>query len=108
MFELTIKKADGSIYWQQLFDSRSHAESWLVEEQTRRYWVGTYSYEIVDKTPNPQIPSAIEVCHKNRAAAYPPIGDQLDAAFKARQGDASQQSAIDAAIAAVKAQFPKP
>lgn len=47
-------------------------------------------------------------CHAARRAAYPPIGDQLDAAFKARAGDPTQQAAIDAAIAAVKAAWPKP
>lgn len=43
-----------------------------------------------------------------RAAAYPPIGDQLDAAFKARTGDGDELAAIDAAIQAVKAAHPKP
>lgn len=43
-----------------------------------------------------------------RAAAYPPIGDQLDAAFKARAGDGAELAAIDAAIQAVKAAHPKP
>lgn len=47
-------------------------------------------------------------CHAARRAAYPPLGDQLDAAFKARQGDTAAQEAIDAAIAAVKAAHPKP
>lgn len=43
-----------------------------------------------------------------RAAAYPPVGDQLDAAFKARIGDGAELAAIDAAIQAVKAAHPKP
>lgn len=43
-----------------------------------------------------------------RAAAYPAIGDQLDAAFKARAGDGAELAAIDAAIHAVKAAHPKP
>lgn len=47
-------------------------------------------------------------CHAARRAAYPPLGDQLDAAYKARQGDPAALEAIDAAIAAVKAAHPKP
>lgn len=47
-------------------------------------------------------------CHRLRMMEYPAIGDQLDAAFKARRGDASQQQAIDAQIAGVKAKYPKP
>lgn len=43
-----------------------------------------------------------------RAAAYPAIGDQLDAAFKARAGDPAAQAAVDGQIAAVKAAHPKP
>lgn len=50
----------------------------------------------------------LTACHAARRAAYPPIGDQLDAAFKARLGDTADQEAIDAAIAAVKARYPKP
>lgn len=50
----------------------------------------------------------LEQCRINRSYAYPPIGDQLDAAYKARQGDPTQQQAIDAQIAQVKAQYPKP
>ncbi|HRQ82669.1 MAG TPA: hypothetical protein PKZ97_16270 [Azospirillaceae bacterium] len=46
--------------------------------------------------------------HAARAAAYPPLGDQLDAAFKARMGDGSELAAIDAAIQAVKTAHPKP
>lgn len=47
-------------------------------------------------------------CHAARRAAYPPIGDQLDADYKARRGDPAPQAAIDAAIAAVKTAWPKP
>ena len=47
-------------------------------------------------------------CHALRASEYPSLGDQADAAFKARQGDDSQQLAIDTLIQAVKAKYPKP
>ena len=42
-----------------------------------------------------------------RAAKYPAFGDQLDAAYKARLGDTSEQTTVDAAIAAVKTKYPK-
>jgi hypothetical protein len=44
----------------------------------------------------------------NRRAAYPAIGDQLDAIYKARQGDTTMQAEIDQAITNVKAQYPNP
>jgi hypothetical protein len=47
-------------------------------------------------------------CHSLRASEYPSLGDQADAAFKSRQGDNSQQLAIDTIIEAVKAKYPKP
>jgi len=47
-------------------------------------------------------------CHKLRSSEYPSLGDQADAAFKARQGDNSQQLSIDTLIEAVKAKYPKP
>lgn len=42
-----------------------------------------------------------------RSYKYPQIGDQMDAAYKARQGDTSEQTTIDAAIKAVKDKYPK-
>ena len=42
-----------------------------------------------------------------RQFKYPAEGDQLDAAYKARLGDTSEQTTIDAAIAAVKTKYPK-
>lgn len=43
-----------------------------------------------------------------RRAAYPPIGHQLDALYKARMGDETELAAIDAEIKAVKDAHPKP
>ena len=42
-----------------------------------------------------------------RAANYPQMGDQLDALHWARQGDDTQSKAVDEAIKAVKAKYPK-
>jgi hypothetical protein len=49
-------------------------------------------------------PTAIETVQRQRAAAYPPIGDQLDALWKG--GDAAAE--MLAQVQAVKAQYPKP
>ena len=43
-----------------------------------------------------------------RLPEYPSIGDQLDALYKARQGDPSELADIDARIREVKARHPKP
>jgi len=42
-----------------------------------------------------------------RQAEYPSVGDQLDAAYKARQGNDAQQAAIDVLIHQVKEKYPK-
>lgn len=42
-----------------------------------------------------------------RARAYPSLGDQMDAMYKARQGDTTELDAIDDAIAKVKTDYPK-
>ena len=66
----------------------------------------TYTLEVIDLDENYDF--LLEQCYKKRLAAYPSIGDQLDAGYKARNGDASQLTAIDASIASVKSTFPKP
>ncbi len=55
MFKLTIKKADGTIYWTQKFKSMDALNKWLDEEKTRAYWSSTYTTEIADLTPTPAI-----------------------------------------------------
>ena len=47
-------------------------------------------------------------CHSQRLVEYPSLGDQMDASFKARQGDNSQQLALDTMIESVKIKYPKP
>jgi len=42
-----------------------------------------------------------------RSAEYPSVGDQLDAAYKARQGNDAEQIAIDGLISKVKDKYPK-
>ena len=43
-----------------------------------------------------------------RAVEYPSIGDQLDAAYKARHGDNAEQILLDAKIKMVKEKYQKP
>jgi len=51
---------------------------------------------------------AVEVTYEGfRSRAYPTLGDQLDALYKARQGDSTELNAIDAEIAQVKTDYPK-
>lgn len=42
-----------------------------------------------------------------RKAEYPSAGDQLDAAYKARHGDNSEQAHLDSIIAEIKVKYPK-
>ena len=42
-----------------------------------------------------------------RIREYPSVGDQLDAAYKARQGDDSDQVRLDAQITQIKGKYPK-
>ena len=42
-----------------------------------------------------------------RRSEYPSVGDQLDAAYKARQGDDAEQIALDDLISEVKDKYPK-
>lgn len=57
---------------------------------------------------NPELQEFLNPYWARRREEYPDIGDQLDALFKARQGDTIQLDAIDGQIAAVKAKHPKP
>jgi hypothetical protein len=41
-----------------------------------------------------------------RKAEYPSVGDQLDAAYKARHGDPSDQQRLDALIGDIKMKYP--
>lgn len=54
---------------------------------------------------------ALAECRRRRRDAILsafPMGDQLDADWHQRQGNLAPRQAIDAGIAAIKAQFPKP
>lgn len=42
-----------------------------------------------------------------RRAEYPSVGDQLDAAYKARQGNDAQQKELDSLITEIKNKYPK-
>jgi hypothetical protein len=55
----------------------------------------------------PTIPAADQDYAELRRLEYPSVGDQLDAAYKVRHGDNSEQIQIDATIAEVKARYPK-
>lgn len=70
MFEIIIKQADGSVYWTEHFGSLAKAEEWIAEEQTRKYWNKTYTYEILDRTPPPHVDSPEEVEKKSQMATF--------------------------------------
>lgn len=43
-----------------------------------------------------------------RRSEYPSVEDQLDAAYKARQGDDTEQLLLDSRITEIKNKYPKP
>jgi hypothetical protein len=43
-----------------------------------------------------------------RKSEYPSIGEQLDALYKARNGDTSELETIDELITEIKEKYPKP
>ena len=55
-------------------------------------------------TPEPADPVPTPTYQELRAAAYPPVGDQLDAMWKGGEAEA----AMSETILAVKAEYPKP
>jgi hypothetical protein len=42
-----------------------------------------------------------------RVKEYPSVGDQLDAAYKSRRGDDSEQVRLDEQISMIKKKYPK-
>jgi hypothetical protein len=78
-----------------------------------------YIAEWMSNTPRPteeEINSALlevsDVHHENkyasmRRAEYPSVGEQLDAAYQARQGDNAKQLEVDEKIRRVKEEYPK-
>jgi hypothetical protein len=72
---------------------------------------------LTKKPDDEQLRVAIQECkattetsryREERALTYPSIGDQMDAMYKARNGDTADLEKIDAKIAEIKAQFPIP
>ena len=51
MIKLTIKKADGSSYWDEYFNDVAAAEKWLAVEKTRKYWNESYLHTLIDLDP---------------------------------------------------------
>ena len=72
---------------------------WLDTQQTR-----PTDAEIEAEIVRLEAEHAAQTYARNRAAEYPPIGDQLDALWKG--GDAAAE--MLATVQAVKAKYPKP
>lgn len=79
-------------HWEGDIDNRV-----LVKDYTVEYIDLTLDYEWL-----------LSEVHRKRREEYPSLGDQMDAMFKARQGDNADLLAIDNKIKAVKAKYPRP
>lgn len=74
-----------------------------------------YIAEWYDASPKPseqQLEAAFsKVAGKDyvelRKSEYPSVGDQLDAAYKARHGEPAEQNHLDSKIAEIKLKYPK-
>jgi hypothetical protein len=67
----------------------------------------------VPKPSEAELSQALSIVEHDHYAAkrlleYPSVGDQLDAAYKARQGNSVEQHHQDEIITNVKARYPKP
>lgn len=97
---------DSIITHEGIFEDMQAASEWYTYQSEGGNFGEGYVVEYIDLEQDYDY--LLAKCHSLRASEYPSLGDQADAAFKARQGDDSQQLAIDTLIAAVKAKYPKP
>jgi LmbE family N-acetylglucosaminyl deacetylase len=65
--KLIIKKEDGSEYWREHFNTIEAADAWLETEQTRPYWVDSYTSELIDITE--YVDPAVVALQKSNAEA---------------------------------------
>ena len=75
MIILTIKKANGDVYWVERFKSVAEKDAWLANEQKRPYWRNDFTIEVVDKTADDEaaqeaVDAAIAANKIVRAAAF--------------------------------------
>lgn len=50
MVSLVIKNEDGSVYWQEFFNTKDECAAWLSIEKTRPYWKDKFLVETIDNT----------------------------------------------------------
>jgi len=81
MFQLLIKKADGSLYWKEHFNLLSDLNTWLTEERKRKYWKEEFTTEVIDLTPTPPTAEelAAEAARKTQIQALKIRIKELDA-----------------------------
>jgi hypothetical protein len=100
MVKLQIKTQDNEIQWTDYFDSLEKAEQWIAEEQTRKYWEPTWTFEIIDITPAPIEPIYAE----KRIAEYPTPHEFMDAWF---DGGEEKLAELQTLRLSIKAKYPK-
>ena len=66
------------------------------------------NYEITEEKPQELVESEANQYKQLRQSEYPPVGDQLDALWKAHGGDTTEADALLVKIKGVKAKHPKP
>lgn len=112
---MKVEYDDGK--WSSIPLAKTDTENTLRSRAAEYYNVPATPYDKVSDIPlalnfegdtSDDLTTPITFDYKGaRAISYPDIGDQMDAGYKARLGDSSEQTAIDVKIKAVKDKFPK-
>lgn len=104
MKRVKIKNTDGVETFRATLEDPTQ---WLEDcIKNKVFGPDEYTVEIIDLSLDPEY--LLDQCYKNRIAEYPSLGDQLDAFFHYRQGNASAFEDLDNQIKAVKLKYPKP
>ena len=112
---MKVEYDDGK--WSTIPLAKTDTENTLRSRAAEYYNVPATPYDKVSDVPlalnfegdtSDDLTTPIAFNYKEaRAISYPAIGDQMDAGYKVRLGDSSEQTAIDVKIKAVKDKYPK-
>lgn len=87
-FKLTVSKKDGSIYWQDYFDTLALAKNWVDKEMSKPYWVSSYAVQYLDLSPDAATVAA------NQAAIVAATTAQNNKVMQLKNTDFSKVSAV--------------
>lgn len=90
MVHVNLKKADGSIYWQETFFDLATAQKWAADQKTQPSWLSGNTSEVIDTTTSDQaaILASLQAMQAqlNQSSADKSARDLKVASFKAKKG----------------------